>query len=242
VDGPSHYARASRIALGSTEMKRRQLKAVGYRLCSVAFWQWPSGSSTEDKEHVLRSVLAPHIKVLDLPAKASALLAPPLVLLLLRGHVCVCVLCVCVCVPEPRVRQAVRAQGMQLPSRSRWSVRTRAETEGQAEDSVAQARDFFLFLHSTPSRGPHHEGTKPHAAASTAPGLPLASVLHREPGATVDKGANVTGPTPHPSRAPHPPAASAALLPKPFRVGSPIGKLNNARSRSSAPGTKPQQW
>ena len=94
MDGPSHYARASRIALGSTEMKRRQLKAVGYRLCSVAFWQWPSGSSTEDKEHVLRSVLAPHVKVLALPAKASALLAPPLVLLLLRGRVSECV-CVC---------------------------------------------------------------------------------------------------------------------------------------------------
>ena len=241
MDGPSHYARASRIALGSTEMKRRQLKAVGYRLCSVAFWQWPSGSSTEDKEHVLRSVLAPHVKVLALPAKASALHAPPLVLLLLHGFVCACV---CVCVPEPRVRQAVRVQGMQLPPRTRWSVLPRAETEGQAEDSVAQARDFFLFLHSTPSRGPHHEGTKPHAADSTTPGLPLGSALHREPGATVDKSesANVTGPTPHPSRAPHPPAASAALLPKPFRVGSPVGKHNNARSRTSAPGTKFQQW
>lgn len=74
VDGPSHYARASRIALGSTEMKRRQLKAVGYRLCSVAFWDWPSGSSTDDKERVLRSVLSPHVQVLALPAPLVVLL------------------------------------------------------------------------------------------------------------------------------------------------------------------------
>ena len=55
-------------------MKRRQLKAVGYRLCSVAFWDWPSGSSTDDKERVLRSVLSPHVQVLALPAPLVVLL------------------------------------------------------------------------------------------------------------------------------------------------------------------------
>ena len=64
VDGPSHYARASRVPLGSTVMKRRQLGALGYHLCSVNFWEWPSGSTAEEKQAVLSSLLASCVQVL----------------------------------------------------------------------------------------------------------------------------------------------------------------------------------
>jgi len=62
VDGPSHYARGTRVPLGSTVMKRRQLSAVGYRLCSVPFWQWPTGMTRAEKTNVLASLLAPYVK------------------------------------------------------------------------------------------------------------------------------------------------------------------------------------
>jgi len=148
VDGPSHYARASRIALGSTEMKRRQLKAVGYRLCSVAFWDWPSGSSTDDKERVLRSVLSPHV------------------------------------------------QEMQLPQRTGPSAGIHASrTEGRATESVT------------------HVDTKSDADVA-------APMLQQPPEDRADarESTHETGPTA--GAAPAAPPASAALLPKPYRVGS----------------------
>ena len=42
VDGPSHYVECDHRPLpsGSTLLKHRQLEAFGYRVVSVAFWEW----------------------------------------------------------------------------------------------------------------------------------------------------------------------------------------------------------
>jgi hypothetical protein len=44
-------------------MKRRQLAAVGYHLCSIPYWHWPSGMVCSEKQHVLASLLAPYTQV-----------------------------------------------------------------------------------------------------------------------------------------------------------------------------------
>jgi len=61
VDGPSHFCAAQgcppdvgserweRIPLGSTLMKRRQMHAVGYRLFSVAYWDWTFASASHSE-------------------------------------------------------------------------------------------------------------------------------------------------------------------------------------------------
>ena len=40
VDGPYHYAAASRVPLGSTMMKRRHVQRQGMSLIVVPFWEW----------------------------------------------------------------------------------------------------------------------------------------------------------------------------------------------------------
>ena len=58
---------------GSTVMKRRQLNAVGYRLCSVPFWEWPTGMSNSEKENVLASLLSPHLRCAEASVAAGML-------------------------------------------------------------------------------------------------------------------------------------------------------------------------
>ena len=36
---------------------------AGHQLCSIPFWQWPTGMPSSQKKHFLASALAPHIKV-----------------------------------------------------------------------------------------------------------------------------------------------------------------------------------
>ena len=40
ADGPHHFLGGSRAPNGATLLKRRQLRAFGWRLLSVPYWEW----------------------------------------------------------------------------------------------------------------------------------------------------------------------------------------------------------
>ena len=40
VDGPSHFVGTSRTPNGATLLKRRQLRAAGWALLPVPYWEW----------------------------------------------------------------------------------------------------------------------------------------------------------------------------------------------------------
>ena len=40
VDGPSHFVGRSRTPTGATALKRRQLRAAGWRLLPIPYWEW----------------------------------------------------------------------------------------------------------------------------------------------------------------------------------------------------------
>jgi hypothetical protein len=44
VDGPSHFVGCSHQPTGSTLLKHRQLRYVGWRLENVLYWEWDSGN------------------------------------------------------------------------------------------------------------------------------------------------------------------------------------------------------
>jgi hypothetical protein len=44
VDGPSHFVGSSHQPTGSTLLKHRQLRYVGWRLENVLYWEWDSGN------------------------------------------------------------------------------------------------------------------------------------------------------------------------------------------------------
>jgi len=56
-DGPSHFSRESHLPLGSTRLKRRLLKAAGYRLTSIGYWEWPQDASVQYKQELLARAL-----------------------------------------------------------------------------------------------------------------------------------------------------------------------------------------
>ena len=64
VDGPSHFW--GRTPTGATALKRRQLRAAGWVLLPVPYWEWDAlGSSKAAKEEYLRAAIlglseAPH--------------------------------------------------------------------------------------------------------------------------------------------------------------------------------------
>ena len=56
VDGPSHFC--GRTPTGATALKRRQLRAAGWALVPVPYWEWNDlGSSKAAKEEYLRAAL-----------------------------------------------------------------------------------------------------------------------------------------------------------------------------------------
>ena len=57
VDGPTHFARGSRLPLGRTLMKRRQLRAAGVTAVSVPYWDWDASASEAAKRAVLEALL-----------------------------------------------------------------------------------------------------------------------------------------------------------------------------------------
>ena len=56
VDGPSHFC--GRTPTGATALKRRQLRAAGWALLPVPYWEWDAlGSSEAAKQEYLRAAL-----------------------------------------------------------------------------------------------------------------------------------------------------------------------------------------
>ena len=56
VDGPSHFC--GRAPTGATALKRRQLRAAGWALLPVPYWEWDAlGSSGTAKQECLRVAL-----------------------------------------------------------------------------------------------------------------------------------------------------------------------------------------
>ena len=55
VDGPYHFC--GRTPTGATALKRRQLRAAGWALLPVPYWEWYDLSSSSAKEEYLRAAL-----------------------------------------------------------------------------------------------------------------------------------------------------------------------------------------
>ena len=55
VDGPSHFV--GRTPTGATALKRRQLRAAGWALLSVPYWEWNALGSKTAKQEYLQGAL-----------------------------------------------------------------------------------------------------------------------------------------------------------------------------------------
>ena len=56
VDGPSHFC--GRVPTGATALKRRQLRAVGWALLPVPYWEWDAlDRNAAAKQEYIRSAL-----------------------------------------------------------------------------------------------------------------------------------------------------------------------------------------
>ena len=55
VDGPSHFC--GRTPTGATALKRRQLRAAGWALLPVPYWEWDALGSKAAKQAYLRAAL-----------------------------------------------------------------------------------------------------------------------------------------------------------------------------------------
>jgi len=55
VDGPSHFARGSRVQLGHAAMKHRHLQQLGYALISIPYWEWDALATSDDKVSYLHA-------------------------------------------------------------------------------------------------------------------------------------------------------------------------------------------
>ena len=55
VDGPSHFF--GRTPTGATALKRRQLRAAGWALLPVPYWEWNALGSEAAKQAYLRAAL-----------------------------------------------------------------------------------------------------------------------------------------------------------------------------------------
>ena len=55
VDGPSHFL--GRTPTGATALKRRQLRAAGWALLPVPYWEWDALGSEAAKQAYLRAAL-----------------------------------------------------------------------------------------------------------------------------------------------------------------------------------------
>ena len=49
VDGPSHFLGDGRTPSGSTLLKRKQLRQLGYTVVAVPFWEWDALKNAEVK-------------------------------------------------------------------------------------------------------------------------------------------------------------------------------------------------
>ena len=55
VDGPSHFV--GRTPTGATALKRRQLRAAGWALLPVPYWEWNALGSKAANQEYLRGAL-----------------------------------------------------------------------------------------------------------------------------------------------------------------------------------------
>ena len=56
VDGPSHFVGRTHAPTGATALKRRQLRAAGWALVPVPYWQWDALNATGQRELLLREL------------------------------------------------------------------------------------------------------------------------------------------------------------------------------------------
>ena len=55
VDGPTHFV--GRTPTGATALKRRQLRAAGWALLPVPYWEWDAlGSQAAKQEYLMRAL------------------------------------------------------------------------------------------------------------------------------------------------------------------------------------------
>ena len=59
IDGPSHFC--GRTPTGATALKRRQLRAVGWVLLPVPYWEWDGLSNNSARQEYLRAALRQHV-------------------------------------------------------------------------------------------------------------------------------------------------------------------------------------
>jgi len=57
VDGPFHFRGRTDSPLGSTILKRRHLRANGYKLVTVPYWEWDTLKGADEKSTYLLSCL-----------------------------------------------------------------------------------------------------------------------------------------------------------------------------------------
>ena len=72
VDGPTHFLHKSKRPTGATHLKRRQLRAAGWRLRSVPYFDWPSlarhpALKTDEALHEARREYVTRLLGLDVP-------------------------------------------------------------------------------------------------------------------------------------------------------------------------------
>lgn len=57
IDGPYHFAKDTRIPLGSTVLKRRQARQIGLTLCELPYWDWEMLETDDEKRQYLDALL-----------------------------------------------------------------------------------------------------------------------------------------------------------------------------------------
>ena len=58
VDGPSHFVGRTHAPVGSTVLKRRQLRAAGWPLLAVPYWEWDAiGSKAKAHKYLEQGLL-----------------------------------------------------------------------------------------------------------------------------------------------------------------------------------------
>ena len=64
VDGPSHYYTNTRIMNSSTLMKHRHLKASGWFVISLPYWEWNKFKTVHEKRNYLITKMSNYTQVL----------------------------------------------------------------------------------------------------------------------------------------------------------------------------------
>jgi len=57
-DGPFHFCRGTRLPLGSTILKHRQIQAQGHILVAVPYWEWAQLATLEEKKSMIQRRVA----------------------------------------------------------------------------------------------------------------------------------------------------------------------------------------